>query len=487
MSKRKFKIYFSDFYDVHPDALKNYGAFNISLLNDLPLFVDPFLLFNSENETYLKLHEEIIKYVQFLKTQSSRNLPIGALKSWFYFSEIKENWLGYSKSGNSGRGLGAQFANSLKLNLTTIFKDFGDENKSSTHLEKLTLVKNGIGKDQLSDFTCNLICGFLAEFTENFAKTHIDKKYLGTFHVPKVKFNYTTQTWASKQYTLPKLGKEFVLLCPIDILTKDEAWINHRGFVEDYSQIIASVDNDQLRSDINNYFHSKLPIEATNKELEVTLEELINKYPVLLDHYIAIKEKDGNAANAQSIKKLQEANEMFVEKLKELILILDKTKFYDTPTNSFEEGLARVHFLKHVIESQDGYRIFYSNNKPISKEADLQIMFKLTWFASTYDSNAEVNNGRGPCDFMVSYGSKDKTAIEFKLAKNSRLEANLLNQAEIYSDAARATHPPIKVILYFKQAELTRVQDLLIKHKLNNKREIVLIDATSDKLSASKA
>jgi hypothetical protein len=43
------KIYFTDFFDIPPTLLEEYGAFNISLVNDLPLFIDPFLLFNSQN------------------------------------------------------------------------------------------------------------------------------------------------------------------------------------------------------------------------------------------------------------------------------------------------------------------------------------------------------------------------------------------------------------------------------------------------------
>jgi len=43
-------VYFSDFFNVDPDAIEEYGAFNISLINDLPLFIDPFLLFNSDKK-----------------------------------------------------------------------------------------------------------------------------------------------------------------------------------------------------------------------------------------------------------------------------------------------------------------------------------------------------------------------------------------------------------------------------------------------------
>lgn len=80
----------------------------------------------------------------------------------------------------------------------------------------------------------------------------------------------------------------------------------------------------------------------------------------------------------------------------------------------------------------DGYRLFYLNGKPIKKENDLQIMYRLVWFASEYDVNREVNNGRGPADFKISIGSKDSTIVEFKLASNSKIRKNLENQVEIY-------------------------------------------------------
>ncbi|QRO34159.1 hypothetical protein [Chromobacterium violaceum] len=483
--KRKFKIYFSDFFDVSPESLKQHGAFNISLLYDLPLFIDPFLLFNSEKTEYQDLHKQIIEYVKFLKMKSATKLSNGEIKSWYLFPEIKQNWLGYSKTGNDGRGLGKSFAIALNHNLTTIFKNFGEETDTSPHLEKLTLVKDGVGKDQISDFTCNLILGFLAKYTEEYAQKYIPKEKLSLFMIPKSRFNWETQTWASRQYNLPKFGKQYVLLSPVDLLTKDEAWINHREFVEDFSEVVNGVENDQLRSEINNYLYNTLPEKPKKPDWSKAIESAVRKYPYLIDTFIAMKERNREGATRVSAEKIEETNQIFIEHIKQFIELISDTEFYDTPTNSFEEGLKRVNYLKHVIENQDGYRLFYNKNRPIKKESDLQIMFKLTWFASAYDNNAEVNNGRGPADFIVSYGSKDKTVIEFKLASNTKLETNLKNQAEIYSDAARATHPPIKAILYFTEAEHDKVWKLLTKHKLEKKKEIVLIDAI-EKVSASK-
>jgi hypothetical protein len=51
-------------------VLNRYGAFNVSLLADLPLFVDPFLLFNSKKQKYRALHDRMIDYLRFLKQKS---------------------------------------------------------------------------------------------------------------------------------------------------------------------------------------------------------------------------------------------------------------------------------------------------------------------------------------------------------------------------------------------------------------------------------
>ena len=59
---RKLPIYFSDFFGVSRETMRAYGAFDVSLINDLPMFIDPFLLFNSDNPEYQKLHDEMIKY-----------------------------------------------------------------------------------------------------------------------------------------------------------------------------------------------------------------------------------------------------------------------------------------------------------------------------------------------------------------------------------------------------------------------------------------
>lgn len=118
--------FFNEFFEVSEDDLDNYGAFNISLINDLPLFIDPFLLFNSEKAEYQRLHQEILRYMTFLRDAvvDGRMTP-DLEKAWFMFPEVKQNWLGFSLKGNGGTGLGKDFAAALRTNMRTLFSNFG--------------------------------------------------------------------------------------------------------------------------------------------------------------------------------------------------------------------------------------------------------------------------------------------------------------------------------------------------------------------------
>ncbi len=189
------QIYFSDFFGVSPTLLEEYGAFDISLINDLPLFIDPFLLFNSDNQEYRQLHSEIIDYLRFLRDRSTDpdGLDPGLIANWYQFKEVRQNWLGFSRFGNRGSALGRKFADALFRNLGSIFRNFGDEQITrGSHLEKLCLIGSGVGRDNISDFTTNLIKGYLLDYSQRFALQHLAPEQCRFFTVSKVRFNYQT-------------------------------------------------------------------------------------------------------------------------------------------------------------------------------------------------------------------------------------------------------------------------------------------------------
>ena len=482
-------VYFTDIFGVDPDVLAEYGAFDIALVNDLPLFVDPFLLYDSTNEKYRALHDGVIEYLCFLRDRAvAGDLAPGAASHWLLFKEVKQNWLGFSRQGNQGTGLGYDFAKSLAKNLASVFKEFGTETISeASHIEKLGLLSGGVGRDHLSDFTTNLIKAFLLEYTQEFAITHLRPEQRRRVRVDRVSFDYGTRRWTPGYFELPWFAGDFILLTPKEILTRDEAWINQSDMVDRFTEIVASIPDDALRAQASEHFTARMRERMNTQERRAVVLSTFETFHALIDHYIKWKEEHADQAHAESSEKVRETELQFVENIKQLISVhLEATDFYQGGS-SYAESLKRVRYLKHVIENNDGYRLFYLKGKPIQRETDLHIMYRLTWGRTEWEVNAEVNNGRGPVDFKVSRGRKDACVIEFKLAKNTGLEKNLMHQVAIY-ERASGTSNSLQVILYFSEAERLKVTRILNKLGLNGKEDVVLIDACADnKPSASKA
>lgn len=487
-------IFFSDFFDVDENILREYGAFNISLINDLPLFIDPFLLFGSEKKEYQDEHKKILKYLSFLKEKNeNKENQAHTISSWYQFPEVKQNWFGYSDIGNSGRGLGPKFAKAFSTNIHFVFDDIGKEIiTQSTHLEKVGLFQIGIGRDNISDFSTNLLKHFLLEYTQTFSKNHIKSEYLQTFNIEKVYFNYDLEKWMPKEFLLPKIYNDFVLLSPRDLLTKDENWINGKDLRGDFTRICNSIPNKDLKEQIFNYFKKKLPAKKPNetysaKERTEAIQQTIQKFPEIIKFFVKLKEENKKGAQNISEQKVDLVDNLFVKNVSKIVeLLLEQTDFYEIPSKSaFDESLKRIYFLKDVIEKNDGYKMFYVKGAPIKREADLQIIYKLTWFASDYDVNREPNNGRGPVDYSISKGAKNKTIVEFKLASNSKIKQNLEKQVEIYREANNVP-TSIVAILYFDNYEYTNVVKIIneLGLKKTDKEFIVLIDA-GKKISAS--
>ena len=486
--------FFSDRFAIDPALLEKYGAFNISIITDLPLFIDPFLLFNSKKPKYKELHNSIVQYLIFLKEKAQDgSVTEGLLRSWYCFPEVKQNWLGFSKTGNAGSGLGIDFGRALHTNLNALFPDLGLEQiTKGTHLEKVCLIREGVGRDNISDFVTNLIKGYLCQYTEDFALANIDINSHKEISISNVEFNYETETWEPRTYVLPWSDGDFILLTPKDLLTRDENWINRHDMIRDFEKIPTAIRDGQLRAQVTNYFEKLLHRQKrrgpTQKERDHAAAQTIAAFPKLIDYFIRYKEINGKKAEDISSKKVFDTHVLFVAQLKQLQQHLSTdTPFYSSDGGTYEEAHHRIAYLKDAIENKGCHRLFYVGGQPIKREADLQIMYRLVWIGTTSDVTTEANDGRGPADFKISRGARDKTIVELKLASNSHLRNNLQKQAEIYMKASDAK-AAIKGILFFTRQEQIKVGKLLKELKLENNKDVVLIDARNDnKPSGSKA
>lgn len=485
----KFKLLFSEYFNIDESVLTNYGALNLCLSSDLPLFLDPFLLFASEKDDYKKLHKHVVNHLVLLKGYATENGGVDVDSRLFRFPEIKQNWLGLSQYGNGGKGLGNRFAKGAIRAFNGFYNSFGEEEiTDETHIEKLTLLNPGVGKDFISDFTTNLIYEYLLGFTEFFAKCYLQENQIKEFSI-RCRFDENSKTWQPRTFKLPYFFREtngdFILLTPLDILTVDEAIINNSDFYNNFNTVTRSIGNESLRLAVNDFFRSHLPRKPKKKDKVEAFVQTVEKYPDLVDFYIKLKEESKKIVGAVALSKIEDIREELIDALTPLCNLLnDKSDFYAVRPNSYEEALKRANYLKDVIENNDGYRIFYDGSRPIAKEDTIQRIFRLTWYASPYDVNSEVNNGRGPADYKVSFGSGDSTIVEFKLAKSTSLQRNLENQTDIYKAASKSTSD-ISVVLCYTALDIRKVNRILKLIGKEGHENIVVIDATK-KVSASK-
>jgi hypothetical protein len=201
-----------------------------------------------------------------------------------------------------------------------------------------------------------------------------------------------------------------------------------------------------------------------------------------------MKENTGDQAASVSAEKVQETKLIFDTQVRALQgMLSETTQFYSIAGTTYDEAHERLAYLKDIIENKGGHRLFYHGGTAIQRESDLQILCRFVWFGSPSDVGTEANDGRGPVDYKISRGAKDKTLIEMKLAKNTGLERNLEKQLPIYQAASDAKNG-IKAIIFFSENEQAKVERILDKLGIKDHKDVVLIDARNDnKPSGSKA
>lgn len=219
----------NDYYNL-PLITQERVDFAIPFLDeDIPLYLDPFLLWKSPSQMDNSLHSTITNSFNYLGRLyiKDEKKAINILKE---ISECDEVGLGNSKI-KKGKRIGDEFAN---LILST-FKNVPQIQKSGfTHFEELQLLIENFAKDRVSDISCNFIKSFLIDYTIQECKKHdipmelIEIQY---FNIKKFKI-------VSEEITLPANPntKEPILLIPKRWL-RFVPWINFEDYFQEYISI----------------------------------------------------------------------------------------------------------------------------------------------------------------------------------------------------------------------------------------------------------
>ncbi len=155
---------------VRPRFTDHYGVslaqsdldFAVPLLQeDIPLYVDPFLLWRSPSQQDQALHTALVNSFNRLNWLLQKGRESEAVSNLILASECDEVGLGVSAT-KKGKRIGNRVAIST-LNLFRHIPEYGRYGFS--HFEEIQLYVDGISRDRISDIACNFLKSFLVDYT----------------------------------------------------------------------------------------------------------------------------------------------------------------------------------------------------------------------------------------------------------------------------------------------------------------------------------
>lgn len=137
---------------------------------DIPLYLDPFLLWKSPSQQDNALHLTLLNIFNslgatYLKNENKRDEIVNTLVE---LSECSEVGLGSGKT-KKGLRISKKTANEI-LRLFNIIPQY--KMCGFNHFEEIQLYVSNISKDRISDFSCNFLKSFLIDFTQDKCKKY---------------------------------------------------------------------------------------------------------------------------------------------------------------------------------------------------------------------------------------------------------------------------------------------------------------------------
>lgn len=131
------------------------------LEEDIPLYVDPFLLWRSPSQQDQALHTSLINSFNRQNWLIHKGRADEAIQNLIIASECDEVGFGVS-SKRKGKRIGAAVAGQILdlFRLTPHYRQFG-----FAHFEEIQLYIDGISKDRVSDIACSFLKSFLIDYT----------------------------------------------------------------------------------------------------------------------------------------------------------------------------------------------------------------------------------------------------------------------------------------------------------------------------------
>lgn len=424
---------FSEEFDVVRGASDDW--LDITLPLDTALFVDPFLIYGDSGSHWEGAHDRLIDFFNFAIASMTkaydgrrfdRNSPhYDVAKRLFVFPEPAEFCLGY---GDTPMGTGASRVlrkAMLEAAETTIKLGI----KSLKHFEELTLFRDQIGADRISDVVCNVLKREFIEYTHDVMDRHELFDNAEEFVVPHASWSRESAGWLNPHerllvnpYTPRRIG---VLLVP-------ERFLRKLPMVDPYDFWDWAFFNEN--ENIRGQFNFDVG-QGVKKSKEIA--RLAARNPRLVRKYVRRFERE--PSSPYDVDRDPGGELTWYDAAKALLASLgpptkplDEDKFCE-----FIEML--IDKVTDAIENRQLTDLLWLPNGSPRDEKSVQKLVSATLLGyceeNDIDLTPESNAGSGPVDFKLSQGWKKRAIIEVKLANNSKFWSGLKKQTIQYMKA----------------------------------------------------
>jgi len=421
------------------DELKMLGVFDIFVDADSQYFVNITKLKVAKTPEFRGSYQRILTYFtdlaeMLVSTDDSRTdiFYRNALKK-FSFPEKQNVRLGFS-NGTRGTGLSGKTAKLVLNDAIDIVKKGIDNPRLFLLCE---LFSDGVGPDHLSDMVISMIYEDILAYTRRI----LEEAKIS----PKTR---PVLTFSTNGLVVDSFDRKELLFVPIEIVDElpiAESWSDIDRVVAENAKIkkivsdeIGSIWSRWSGSARKNFFKKRIMMDAGLSS----------------DIF-----SDFDKAETRGITYFKNLNYLSE-------LIIRDTHAFAMPVladnDSYSAALVICGVMKEWVENQKGWDtvgqlVSFDSRKG---EKILQSLVKLVGNnygdLHNFDVSFEPDQGVGPCDVKVSFGS-DKTIIEIKLSSNPSYLDGLTLQLARYAEAERAKR---KVFLYFDLGNPERLRKL---------------------------
>jgi hypothetical protein len=194
------------------------------LREDLPLYLDPFLLWKSDDPEYRRLHANLLGFVDEVRKHAVDGRVVRARMLLSEVSEPVELGLGYASGTKRGSALGSGTIDGIVRTFQQVPQL---QAAGLDHLEVLSLLVPGIAEDRISDLTASVLKCWLCEFTEH----RCDDWGIPTTRHRLLGWDAAAFEWRPFDARLPRNPADGspVLLAPLNLLRR-LPWINYGDY-----------------------------------------------------------------------------------------------------------------------------------------------------------------------------------------------------------------------------------------------------------------